>query len=62
MEKIVDAMEQGGIGLSESLDLFAKGTKLVTECQKALKDTEQKIKILSGKELVEFELNEEDDE
>ncbi len=61
LERIVNAIEQGGVGLAESLELFTKGAKLVKECQQALKTAEQKIKILSGKDLAEFDLSRNDE-
>lgn len=55
LESIVLAIEQGGLGLEESLELFTKGVVLTKECQNVLKIAEQKVKVLTGKDLVDFE-------
>jgi len=55
LETIVNTIEQGGINLEKSLELFAKGVTLTKECQQTLKAAEQKVKILTGKELEDFE-------
>lgn len=55
LESIVDSIEQGGLNLEESLGLFAKGVVLTKECQQTLKAAEQKVKILTGKNLLKFE-------
>lgn len=55
LEEIVNDIEKGGLSLEESLELFAKGVALTKECQQTLKATEQKVKVLTGKELSEFE-------
>ena len=60
LEGIVNAIEKGGVNLEASLELFAKGVALTKECQQALKSAEQKVKILTGKELVEFEVSDEE--
>jgi exodeoxyribonuclease VII small subunit len=62
LESIVTVIEQGGISLEKSLELFAKGVALTKECQKTLKSAEQKVKILTGKDLVDFEELDEDDD
>lgn len=62
LESIVNAIEQGGISLEKSLELFAKGVALTKECQQILKAAEQKVKILTGKELTEFETMENEKE
>ena len=62
LEEIVSAIEKGGINLEESLELFAKGVTLTKECQKTLKATEQKVKILTGKDLTDFETLKNDDD
>ncbi len=56
LETIVNAMEQGGLSLEESLELFAKGVALTKECQKTLKAAEQKVKILTEKNLTPFDI------
>jgi exodeoxyribonuclease VII small subunit len=62
LESIVAVIEQGGISLEKSLDLFAKGVALTKECQQTLKTAEQKVKILTGKDLADFETTEGDDD
>lgn len=54
LESIVKNIEQGGIGLEESLNLFAKGVTLTKECQKTLKEAEQKVQILTDGKLQDF--------
>lgn len=61
LEEIVTSIEKGGLSLEESLDLFAKGVALTKECQQTLKATEQKVKVLTGKDLSEFESEANDD-
>ena len=46
LEKLVERMEQGDIPLEESLKAFERGVQLTRLCQKALKDAEQKVRIL----------------
>ena len=62
LESIVNTIEQGGLNLEESLGLFAKGVALTKECQQTLKAAEQKVKILTGKDLAAFKDNDDDDE
>lgn len=57
LETIVKTIEQGGIGLEESLNLFTKGVSLTKECQKTLKDAEQKVQILTNGQLQDFQDN-----
>lgn len=59
LEAIVNAIEKGGLNLEKSLELFAKGVALTKECQEALKSAEQKVKILTGKDLTDFEVPDE---
>lgn len=54
LESIVKTIEQGGIGLEESLNLFTQGVALTKECQKTLKDAEQKVQILTDGKLQDF--------
>jgi len=46
LEELVSAMEEGDLSLEESLKAFEDGIKLTRECQTALKNAEQKVKIL----------------
>jgi exodeoxyribonuclease VII small subunit len=54
LESIVNTIEKGGTNLEESLGLFAKGVSLTKECQGILKAAEQKVKILTEKDLTAF--------
>jgi exodeoxyribonuclease VII small subunit len=58
LEQLVEKMEQGDLGLEDSLSHFERGVALTRACQKALAEAEQKVHILlqdNGKEeLVEF--------
>jgi exodeoxyribonuclease VII small subunit len=47
LEQIVERLEQGELSLEESLRQFARGVELTRNCQKALRQAEQKISILS---------------
>jgi len=62
LEQLVEKMEQGDIGLEESLKHFEKGVQLTKACQKALQEAEQKVNILLEKngqlELAKFESDE----
>lgn len=46
LEALVDAMEEGDLGLEESLQAFEQGIKLTRECQQALAQAEQKVQLL----------------
>ena len=46
LEKLVEKMEVGDLTLEESLKIFEEGVKLTRECQQALTDAEQKVKLL----------------
>ena len=65
LEAIVQRLEQGELPLEESLRQFERGVALTRSCQKALRQAEQKIRVLSkgtDGELVEqdFDAPEED--
>ena len=47
LEEIVSSMEKGDLTLEDSLKAFERGIKLTRECQAALKDAEQKVRVLS---------------
>lgn len=55
LENIVEQMEAGDLTLEEAMLEFEKGVKLTRECQQALQQAEQKVKILLEKQ-GEFEL------
>lgn len=46
LEDIVEKMSQGQISLSEGLNAFKEGMKLVKECQKDLNHAEQSVEKL----------------
>lgn len=46
LEYIVEKMEEGNLSLEEAMLEFEKGVKLTRECQQALQQAEQKVKIL----------------
>ena len=47
LEKLVDTLEKGELSLEDSLKTFERGVELTRSCQKALKEAEQKVRILS---------------
>ncbi len=49
LNSIVEVMETGGLSLDDSLKQFEKGIKLTRQCQAALQEAEQKVKILMQK-------------
>lgn len=50
LEKLVERMEEGELGLEESLKLYERGIELSNACQKALDAAEKRIRILSEKD------------
>ncbi len=46
LEAPVERMESGELTLEESLQAFEQGVKLTRECQQALSQAEQKVRIL----------------
>lgn len=48
LESIVGTLEEGNLGLEESLKSFEKGIKLTRECQQALKKAEHRVRILTS--------------
>lgn len=47
LENIVARLESGECGLDESIELYAKGIKLSSECKNLLDSAKQKIEQLS---------------
>jgi len=43
LEKIVETLESGDVGLDESLKLYAEGAELIKACRKTLGEAEKKI-------------------
>lgn len=50
LEAIVEKLETGNLSLEESLKCFEQGVGLTRLCQKALREAEQKVRILMEKE------------
>ena len=48
LEKIVDAIEQGKIGLEESIERYSEGMELIGHCRKVLTDAEMKVQKLQA--------------
>ncbi|MDF1796443.1 MAG: exodeoxyribonuclease VII small subunit [Coxiellaceae bacterium] len=61
LENLIEQMECGDISLDQSLKHFEKGVKLVKQCQQALSETEQKVKILIDNHLQDFDDDSADD-
>ena len=59
LEKIVEKLEKGDIGLDESLELFEKGIKLSKVCNKMLDKAEKKVSVLINGEKKDFVAEEE---
>ena len=49
LENLVNQMEDGNLSLEESLACFERGMILTKDCQQALTEAEQKVKILLEK-------------
>ncbi len=50
LEALVERMEQGEISLEDSLKHFERGIELTRACQSALREAEQKVRILMEKD------------
>ena len=48
LESLVETLERGELSLEDSLQSFERGVSLTKTCQQALKQAEQKVRILSG--------------
>lgn len=46
LESLVEQMEDGDLPLEDSLAAFEKGIRLARECQEALRQAEQRVRIL----------------
>ncbi len=55
LEAIVAALEEGGLSLDEALKRFEEGIKLARTCDKALKEAEKRIEILTKNAAGELE-------
>jgi exodeoxyribonuclease VII small subunit len=47
LESLVDTLEKGDLSLEDSLTAFERGIRLTRDCQKALDEAEQKVRVLS---------------
>lgn len=65
LEGLVEKMEQGELGLEESLKHLERGIALTRACQKALVEAEQKVQLLTsgrdGPELAPFSADDSED-
>ena len=48
LESIVQALEEGQIGLAEALARYEQGAKILKQCYKMLADAERRIALVSG--------------
>ncbi len=48
LEKIVEAIEQGKIGLEDSIEKYSEGMEMIRHCGKVLADAELKIQKLQA--------------
>ena len=48
LEAIVEMLEEGNMGLEESLKSFEKGIKITRDCQTALQNAEQRVRLLTS--------------
>lgn len=47
LESLVERMEQGDLSLEASLEEFERGIALARQCQQALQQAEQKVRLLT---------------
>ncbi|HBN79440.1 MAG TPA: exodeoxyribonuclease VII small subunit [Planctomycetaceae bacterium] len=50
LQTIVGQLEEGELGLEESLEQYEKGTGLLRHCFSVLKNAEQRIELLTGED------------
>lgn len=50
LEELVARLEQGELGLEESLALFERGVRLARQCEQVLEQAEQKVELLLSEE------------
>ncbi|MBQ0719402.1 MAG: exodeoxyribonuclease VII small subunit [Gammaproteobacteria bacterium] len=48
LETLVESLETGNLNLDESLKSFEKGIKITRDCQSALSEAEQRVRILTS--------------
>jgi exodeoxyribonuclease VII small subunit len=63
LEQLVERLEEGELPLEASLAEFERGIQLTRQCQQALRDAEQKVRLLTEQgEEVPFEPEDKDDD
>jgi exodeoxyribonuclease VII small subunit len=50
LQQVVDELEEGSVGLEESMRRFERGTALLRHCYGLLEHAEQRIEILTGRD------------
>ncbi len=50
LESIIDSIEQGEVGLQQSLAEYSRGTALLKRCRTILDDAEQQVERLAAEE------------
>lgn len=54
LEAIVQQMESGNLPLEEALERYQRGIILLKHCQETLEGAEQRVRILEGDTLTDF--------
>ncbi len=57
LETLVETLETGNLNLDESLKSFEKGIKITRDCQTALSEAEQRVRILTSDTALETPLD-----
>ncbi|MFN4064016.1 exodeoxyribonuclease VII small subunit [Azoarcus communis] len=55
LEAIVQQMESGSLPLEEALERYQRGIVLLKHCQETLESAEQRVRILEGDTLTDFD-------
>lgn len=55
LETIVQQMEAGSLTLEDALERYQRGVNLLKYCQDTLGAAEQRIRVLEGESLVDFD-------
>ena len=60
LEEIINKLENGEVSLDESIEYYSNAMKLIKECDKELKNIEEKVNYIVNDEgnLEEFTINE----
>ena len=60
LETIINELESGEIDLDDSIEKYTKAMKLISECDKELKNIEEKVNFIlkNDDKIEEFELSE----